>query len=148
MELKPKHKMDRVYLDTNIFIYFLEGVGEFADKVREIVKYLHDNKIEIITSELTMAECLVKPMQDNNIELVALYNDFLQNRANFWVMPISKIILMGSAKVKADTKGKLPDCIHLATAKHTDCKYILTHDNMKTPQDIKSLNVDNFFENF
>ena len=138
------HSMERIYIDTNIFIYFMEVNDEFSNKTRSIIKYLHANKIEIVTSELTIAECLVKPIKENSIALVSLYLELLQNKARFSVIPVSKTILMESAKVKAETNGDLPDCIHLATARFSRCKHIFSHDAMKTPKDIELVGVDSF----
>lgn len=140
----PNNNMERIYIDTNIFIYFMEVNDEFSDKTRNIIKYLHDNKIEIVTSELTIAECLVKPIKDNSIELVSLYMEFLQNREHFSVIPVSKSILMESAKIRSETNGDLPDCIHLATARFSGCKHIFSNDDMKTPKDIELVKIDSF----
>ena len=44
---------------------------------------------------------------------------------------------MESAKIKSETSSKLPDCIHIATARFAGCKHIFSNDDMKTPKDIK-----------
>ena len=58
-----------LYLDTNIFIYALEGYPKFIASVRALFAAIDEGRIRAVTSELTLAESLVKPMMDGNIIL-------------------------------------------------------------------------------
>ncbi len=51
----------RVYLDANVFVYAIEGYPQFADGIRELFRKVDQGQVEAITSELTLAEVLVKP---------------------------------------------------------------------------------------
>lgn len=51
----------RVYLDTNIFIYALEGYADFIDDLTELFASIDAGNIRAVTSELTLAEVLVRP---------------------------------------------------------------------------------------
>ncbi|MEL6723346.1 MAG: PIN domain-containing protein [Pseudomonadota bacterium] len=142
MEVEPNSLIPSIYIDTNICIYFIELNEAFSRKTTHIIKQLYARKTHIITSELTLAECLVKPIKEKNIELASLYTEFLQNREGFTVTPVSKAILLESARIKSETKGALPDAIHLATARLSGCRHILSNDRMKIPSDLELITVD------
>ena len=48
----------KVYLDTNIIIYALEGFAAFDDQIKALLQAMDDGEISAITSELTHAEVL------------------------------------------------------------------------------------------
>jgi predicted nucleic acid-binding protein len=81
-----------------------------------------------VTSELTIAECLIKPLSDRNAGTVAAYLTFLDGRPEFPVLPVSRSILLEAARLRAETGIKLPDAIHVATASAADCDVFLTYD--------------------
>jgi predicted nucleic acid-binding protein len=119
----------RVYLDTNIIIYAVEGFPDYADKIKALLDELDAAEIIVVTSELTLAEVLVKPLQDGNVKIQQAYKDFLLPTPVFEVVPISLSILESSADVRAKTKLKLPDAIHWATFQDCKCNSFLTNDD-------------------
>jgi predicted nucleic acid-binding protein len=141
VELKFNGFIPSIYIDTNICIYFIELNEEFSENTTHVIKQLYTQGTKIITSELTLAECLVGPIKNKNLELVSLYTEFLQNRESFSVIPVSKAILLESATIKSENNVTLPDAIHLATARLAGCHHVLSNDRMKTPQDIELVKV-------
>ena len=83
----------------------------------------------IVTSELAIAEVLAKPLQDNNQRVVQAYQSILQSSDNVKILPISRQILESAAKLRATTRLKLPDAIHLATALDQEVKTLITNDS-------------------
>ena len=53
-----------VYLDANIFIYALEGYPDFQARITILLEAMDHQEIEALTSELTLAEVLVKPFRE------------------------------------------------------------------------------------
>jgi predicted nucleic acid-binding protein len=51
----------RAYLDANVFIYALNGFPSLVDVLGGIFGLLDQNLMTAVTSELTLAELLVKP---------------------------------------------------------------------------------------
>lgn len=119
-----------VYLDTNIIIYAVEGFAVLEDQVKALLRALADREIVGITSELTLAEVLVKPLRDGNTTLRQTYVRFLQTTPAFQVVPIRREILESAAALQANTKLKLPDAIHLATSEFARCDSFLTNDQV------------------
>jgi predicted nucleic acid-binding protein len=111
-------------------IYALEGYSEFAPTLTALFVALDDGRIKAATSELTLAESLVKPMMDGNKDIEAVYLETLQPSESLDVIPISRQILIAAARLRAETKSlTLPDAIHLATARLSGCQSFLTNDH-------------------
>lgn len=90
--------------------------------------HIDERRIEVVTSEITLAECLVKPFADKDIFAVEAYMAFLGEQPGLPVVPISRSILLSAARLRAETKLKLPDAIHVATAKWAECSAFITND--------------------
>jgi predicted nucleic acid-binding protein len=89
---------------------------------------MDDAEISVVTSELTLAEVLVKPIKDQNLTAQQAYRDFLISTPVLQVVPISRAILEAAADLRATTKLKLPDAIHFATSNLSGCDSFLSND--------------------
>lgn len=67
----------RLYLDTNIFIYALEGYSTFRAVLTSLFDALDRHELAASTSDLTLAEVLVKPFLDRSIERERAYLQIL-----------------------------------------------------------------------
>ncbi len=56
----------RVYCDANVFIYALEGYAAYALLLQALLQAMDAHEITVVTSELTVAEVLVKPLRDGD----------------------------------------------------------------------------------
>jgi predicted nucleic acid-binding protein len=121
-----------VYFDTNIFIYAIDGHEEYQDLLQNIFEYIAENKMLVITSELTLAECLVKPMRDENREAIGQYTNHIKTSELLKVKAVSRNILISSADARNKLGLKLPDAIHMATAIDQECKTFVTNDRKLT----------------
>ena len=121
-----------VYFDTNIFIYAIDGHEEYQDLLQNIFEYIAENKILVVTSELTLAECLVKPMRDENREAIEQYTNHIKTSELLKVKAVSRNILISSADARNKLGLKLPDAIHMATAIDQKCKTFITNDRKLT----------------
>nr|WP_319538552.1 type II toxin-antitoxin system VapC family toxin [uncultured Methanospirillum sp.] len=120
---------DRIYLDTNIFIYALEAFPEYLELIQSLFSSIDSGKYKAVTSELTLAEVLVKPLIDHNAELEYVYQSTIQSSDSIDVIPISRDILIEAAKNRAGSPSiHLPDAIHAATARLHQCSSFITND--------------------
>ncbi len=62
-----------------------------------------------VTSELTLAEALVKPLLDRHAERQAAYLQVLQPSTSLHMAPVSRDVLLAAARLRAETGLKLPD---------------------------------------
>ena len=124
IDLPGKH----VYIDTNIIIYAVEGYLQHEPAIRSLLAAMDRGDLFAVTSELTLAEVLVKPLQEHNPSLQKAYRDFLEPSPAFNVAPISRDILLTAADIRATTGLRLPDAIHAATALYYGCDCFFTND--------------------
>jgi len=120
----------RIYVDANIVIYAVEGFADYADRIQALLEAMDAGEVVAVSSELTLAETLVKPLKDQKPAIQQAYRTFLTLTPTLEVTPISRDILEDAAKWRATTKLKLPDAIHLATAFRRNCDSFLTNDDV------------------
>ncbi|MCE7030742.1 type II toxin-antitoxin system VapC family toxin [Jiella avicenniae] len=117
--------MAPVYVDTNILIAFVEKNHAEVMKLFELSARGH---FDLLTSQLSLAEVMVRPLAAAREDLVRAYRALLTRPLAVRTIPITTDVLMRSASVRAENGGKLPDAIHVATALETGCKSILSSD--------------------
>jgi predicted nucleic acid-binding protein len=118
-----------IYLDSNIFIHALEGGPRWAQVTAQMLDEVDRLIIASVTSELTIAEVMTKPLATGNSELIAKYERIFQPNSALGMVPINREIPLPAAQVQARAGTKLADAIHVATAYHTGCRYFLTQDD-------------------
>jgi predicted nucleic acid-binding protein len=119
----------RIYIDSNPIIYLIEQYPRFADVLSELFRLIDDAQILATTSELTLAEVLVKPLRDQRRDLQQSFEQRLQTSGGLIVTEIDRPILVRAAEIRAAQASlRLPDAIHLATALETNCEMFLTND--------------------
>jgi predicted nucleic acid-binding protein len=94
----------KVYLDANVFIYALEEFAQYVDLCRVILQGIERNELRACTSELTLAETLARPIRENRLDLAQVYEQALQSGDSLSVVPISRSILIQSARLRALTR--------------------------------------------
>ena len=119
----------RVYLDANVFIAAFENVGAHSDHAWWILRAVEDGEVTGMTSEITLAEVLVKPLEIGATDLAAGYEKMITSTQRFEVLPVSREILVSAAGVRARRSSiKLPDAIHIATARAFSCAFFVSDD--------------------
>ncbi|WP_429886161.1 type II toxin-antitoxin system VapC family toxin [Geoalkalibacter halelectricus] len=119
----------KIYLDTNIFIYALEGYADYSGLLDVLFNLIESGQTAAVSSELALGEALVKPMMDGNEKLVSIYQATIQDGPLLNVVPVHRDILVWAAPLRAQyTSLRLPDAIHAATAISAGCGYFLTND--------------------
>ena len=87
----------RIYLDTNVFIYALEGIPEWRDLAQSILHLVDEGRCEAIASELTLCECLVKPFKSGRHDFAETYVRFFDPRPGLAVVPVDRTVLVQAA---------------------------------------------------
>ncbi|MEH2056144.1 MAG: PIN domain-containing protein [Nostoc sp.] len=126
----------RIYLDTNIWIYALEGYSAFLEDLTQLFQSVDQGNLSIVTSELSLAEVLVKPFQNHDLAQQKAYKQLISNSQNLTVIPVSRHVLIEAAQLRASINIKLPDAIHAATALLISCSldYLLNPKNPTPPK--------------
>ncbi len=123
--------MNKVFLDSNIFIYFFEGRNEFVAKAEKLISGLESSGQESVTSVITLAETLVKPMRDGNLELVEKYKQVFLYFPGLKVEVIDEKAAIKASEFRAKYGFRLMDSLQLSTAIHNRCDIFWTNDKNK-----------------
>ena len=118
----------KIYLDTNVFIYAVEDHPTLAAPARALLAFIEAGLCAAYTSELTLAEVLVAPLRGGNQALTNDYKTLLSGQTALTLNPVSRPILLDAASIRAKTRQKLPDSIHAASAGFANCKTIISQD--------------------
>lgn len=124
-----------IYLDANVFIELWENRGtENSRLLWKLVVQASQKNWRLVTSELTLAEVLVKPIklakQTGDWSLADTYRFQIYDKGHFQhIAPVSRQILDMAANVRSENSNvPLPDAIHLATALIENCTVIISND--------------------
>lgn len=130
-----------IYIDTNVFIAAFEASEAISGFAWRILDSVNAGVLSAVTSELTLAELLPKPLRDGDKELSLTYEALLRSGGQFDVAPITRSILVRSADMRASNANlKLADAVHLATAREYGCPAFLTSDlRIRAKVDIRVL---------
>ncbi|MBN1278902.1 MAG: type II toxin-antitoxin system VapC family toxin [Chlorobiaceae bacterium] len=118
----------RVYLDTNVFIYFLDRNPDFSRIVTPIIQAVNAGSIIGITGDAAIAETLVKPYRTGNLELVAAIKGFFSTAGFLSVQPHDGETFDLAAQLRAQRGMKFIDALHYATAIRSGCTFFVTND--------------------
>jgi predicted nucleic acid-binding protein len=119
----------RVYIDTNIFIYFLERHERYFDYVLPFFQMFNDGVSIAYTGDAVVAETMYKPYQINDTLRVSEFKAFFNNDEFITVLPHSKKVFELAAELSPQRGMKLIDALHYATAALAGCTFILTNDH-------------------
>jgi predicted nucleic acid-binding protein len=120
--------MSRIFFDTNLFIYLLEDSGERGVRVHDIVQRLSERRDELLTSTLTLAEVLVKPLATGDEVWAGRYEKLL-NTPGVSLLPFDRSCARIYARLRQDKTMKAPDAIQLSCAASAGCDLFITNDD-------------------
>lgn len=117
-----------VYLDANCIVYRVERIEPYQSFLQPLFDAARRGAIELVTSELSLIECLVKPVRTGDEELERLFRAVLTGSKEIRLAATSTAIIESAIHFRARQGFKTPDAIHVATAMETGCSSIVTND--------------------
>lgn len=118
-----------IFVDTNCFIYLIEGNVEFGSIVKDLFDEFGVKQISLISSHISLAEVLVKPFQQKNDRVAEQYYAAFFKMPNLTITPLLTSSAILAAQIKAKYDFQLPDALQLALAVESNCKTFLTNDS-------------------
>ncbi|MGA7343664.1 MAG: PIN domain-containing protein [Terracidiphilus sp.] len=119
--------MSRIFLDTNFFIYLIEGASSHAARARYLARAFSTRKDEILTSVMSLGEVLVTPLRNGDFALAQRYRQIFRGQG-ITVLPFLEPAAEAFALIRIGGTVKPPDAIQLATAGTAGCDLFLTND--------------------
>lgn len=116
----------RIFIDTAPVIYFVEENPDFVDVVQVVINKLIAGEIEAVIYPVTLAECMVQPIQRKDIKLQEDFVDFLLAGEPIFMVDTDTEIGYQAAYLRAKYNLKIPDALQVATAIRSGCEALLT----------------------
>lgn len=115
----------KIFLDTNVFIYILEGNSEFGLKYAQLLTTLRGDGATFNTSTATIVEFLASNSEANAVKQLLNFPGL-----DFYPLDNDAAIKAGDLARKHGIK--LGDSIQLATAIHSGCEALISNDSSLT----------------
>ena len=122
-----------LYLDSNVFISYLEGSAADSVALKGLFEALLARPGTGVTSELTLAEVLAGSHKKGP-QMKRAYLDLIVWSKGFSLAPVTRKILYDGAELRTVHKQSvgrklgLLDAIHLAAAIEAKCEYFVSAD--------------------
>jgi predicted nucleic acid-binding protein len=107
---------ERIGLDTNLFIYFLEGHPRYGSWCASLFDLIERGHNPAVTSTVTLLELLVQPYSDKKEELAQKIFALSSSYPKLEWVPVTMDLADRSAELRARYRLSTPDAIQLATA--------------------------------
>ena len=118
----------RVYLDTNVFIYFLEQESTFYPASYQLMNAVNRKVFNAYTGELAVAETMIGPYKKMDVSAISQTRHFFRQRDFLSVVPHEARTFDLAARLKARHNMKFADALHFATAIRFGCTLFVTND--------------------
>jgi predicted nucleic acid-binding protein len=118
--------VSRIFWDTNLFIYLLEGTRVRGDRVVELRQRMIERNDQLVTSTLTLGEVLVKPLERADEALREQYERMLERA--ILLIPFDREAARLYAQIRQDRAIRAPDAIQLACASVARVDLFITND--------------------
>jgi predicted nucleic acid-binding protein len=115
----------RIYCDSVIIIYYLEGAPPFKARATTRLASLWLAGDTVVISDLVRLECRMQPIQLGDAVGLAQY-DALFSQPNVERVAITTAVFDRATVLRA--KFRLGDSLHLAAAAESGCDRFLTND--------------------
>jgi predicted nucleic acid-binding protein len=119
--------MSRIYWDTMLFVYLLEGHPQFGNRVARIYEHMALRGDILCTSTFTVGEVLVGPQKKGATQIVEAVKDHFTG-GEIELIPFTLGIAEEYSRIRAAFPVLPADAIHLASAAQSRIDLFLTND--------------------
>ena len=120
--------MSRVYWDSMLFIYLIEGNPLYAPRVRTIHEEMVRRGDILCTSVFTLGEVLTGPRKVGAQAVVEKIRQFFLNSGTVELLPFTVTTSDRYSTIRARTGMAPADSVHLACAAESGVEVFITHD--------------------
>lgn len=119
--------MSRIYWDTMLFIYMLEGNADFGPRVLQISEEMSRRGDTLCTSVFTVGEVLIGPQKLRATKAISQVKDYFE-RGDVELIPFTTKTAQTYAQIRAENPVQPADAIHLASAAEARSNLFFTND--------------------
>ncbi len=118
----------RAYIDTNVFIYFLDRHDVYFDVVSQMFQACACRQIFAFTGDAAVAEVMNGPYRQDDPALAARFKRFFAQKNFLTIAAHDSHAFDAAAMLVARKRLKFIDALHVATALQQGCAYFITND--------------------
>jgi predicted nucleic acid-binding protein len=130
-ELKLRRAVEKheiIGLDTAPLIYFIEDVAPYAELLDGSFALLEAKKLRAVTSTVSLAEILTKPLAEKKFALVDEIKFALKALSALSIVAVDEKLAEAAALIRARFSIRLPDAIQVAAAIQGGATLFVTND--------------------
>jgi len=106
--------MSRIFWESNLFVYLFEDYGGFSEAVVALRCAMLERRDQLLTSTLTLAEIVVKPIERGDVEAARKYEEAVTRTAS--LLPFDLRAARIYAQLRTSRTLGPPDAIQPACA--------------------------------
>ena len=119
----------QLFLDTAPVVYYVEKNPQYLDRVRAVFTQIDNGTLTAVTSQVTLAECLVGPIRLGLEPLQQDFADLVTSGSGTRLVPIDEAVAHRAADLRARYNLSLTDAFQVAVALAAGCEALLTNDD-------------------
>ena len=123
----------RVYIDANIFIYFLDATPSFIEPATDVLTAAQNGTFAAVTSQAVLAEVMVGPYRSGNPLIIRSVREFFHQPKLLEIVGHSDEAWDGAAMLRATLDVPFIDALHISTAASVGCTALVTNDARMKP---------------
>jgi len=120
--------VNRVYWDSMIFIYLLEANPDFGPRVQRLYEATLRRGDTLCTSVFTVGEVLTGPRKRKDLAGIGALNAFFRSK-EVEILPFGIEAADRYSIIRAETRVRQADGIHLASAASAGVDLFITNDD-------------------
>lgn len=133
----------RIGLDTNVFIYFLEGHPRYGAWCATLFDLIERDQNPAVTSTVTLLELLVQPYRDQKDDLAQKIFALTSTYPKIEWVPLTMNLADRAAELRAHYRLSTPDAIQVATAiSHQAARFYGNDRGLRRVKEIECIIVD------
>ena len=145
--LLARLKGQRVYIDANFFIYFLNQKAPYFEIVTPIIQAADRGELQAICGDAVVSEVMVHPYKAQSPSEIARVKSFFSREEFVTVVRHGQETFDLVAQLRATSNMRMLDALHYASAVNAGCRYLLTNDkDFKTSGIIEVIGVSSLLE--
>lgn len=118
----------RVYIDANYLIYFLNQSAPFFDVVAPIFQACDRGDFIGFTGDAVVAEVMVRPYRLKSPSEIAKGKSLFSRKSFLSIVSHDAPTFDLASQLRANTNMRMLDALHYATAVQCSCRFLLTND--------------------
>jgi len=123
----------RVYIDANVFIYFLDQSTAHADDATAILEAAAAGRFTAVTGQAVVAEVMVGPYRQGDPLVIRKVKEFFASAVWLDVVDHPAQAFDDAALLRATSGMPFIDALHISTASLSRCDVVLTQDARMKP---------------